>query len=148
LKKSYNVDEVPDDGNLEIPQQFVDRMNRIKGVEAEYIHFASDNRPLYHGWKDVMKDYLTDIPDGMRYTANHLFEFSQGQLTMKPTFNDSATYTHSFMNIKDLENIRRCLLDRIIGSGLSLQDSTPSILRSSKHPEMALGMHMYSLLIY
>jgi hypothetical protein len=139
LKQVGQVDADVDDGNLYLPSHFVTKMNAVKSVEAEYLDFKDPNRPLYCEWKSCMNEFLRNIPDGLKYTSNHLFEFCDGKVMMKASISSENIVEHHFCSYDSLPVVRRGLLNKIIGTGLTLEQSSPYLLHLPRHPELALG---------
>ena len=88
--------------NLYLPNQYVERFNTIKSVEAEFIDHRSANRLMFRNFGAILEGHFVQIPPlpGGGYTNNYVFEFHKGILTIRKSPEAQIYYTHSYVQGK------------------------------------------------
>lgn len=67
--------------NVFVPEQLVERFNRVPSVEAVWLKDDDPDGPFRVGWGDVLNKHLRKMSGG--FTGSFMFEFETGNCTMR-----------------------------------------------------------------
>ncbi len=56
-------------------------IDKVKGVNANYIDHHDAQRPCYASWGPILKKHFKSLPAW--YTFNYFFEFDEGHVNMR-----------------------------------------------------------------
>lgn len=112
LKKHVGVGH---NGNLFIPEQYIDLMNTVNSVQAEFLDHNSSSVYFYEGWDGVLQNNFKPIPRDILITKFYFFEFSSGSVLMKDNCESASYRTWDFVNVVDIPTVRASVVRSIFG---------------------------------
>eukprot|EP01032_Pedospumella_encystans_P013339 gene13340-15365_t len=127
--------------NLYIPNEIVDKVNKVKGIKAEFLDHRSADRPFFVGWEALLNKYFRNMPAG--FTAFYFFEFDKGNVTYRHTGStpDAEAAVHSML-LGDYGAVKKALLQELFGVSSAADLSIDSIqtMKLARHKGNALKL--------
>jgi hypothetical protein len=124
--------------NLFLPEEMVDIISSIKGINCKLLSYTDDDRPMWTGFSKLLKKHLTDLPNKNTpggYTKNHFFEFHDGILSIRDRVGSDVIYTHDYLGGKaDRTSMVNEVLVELFGIGKSFHNAIFSDIKLPRAP--------------
>eukprot|EP01032_Pedospumella_encystans_P014524 gene14524-16672_t len=134
------------EGNLYAPDQYIQLMNSVKSVEAEFIDHRSDNVDFFGGWEDLLTSHFKPIKADILITKHYHFEFEKGQVLLKNNCSSAEYRAWDFVGKKDIDTVRADILRSIFGPDKTLNNCTTSDIQLTRLEQRVLSTNKLSSL--